>query len=281
MPDILLSPDQLALGNNPLPPGAMKPRLSAAKLIPQSDWYSTEYLKQFVPRGKCQFNQPSCNSYATGKVWQTKYACTIGKAGFVRPVSYSALHQEITGGNMDDGSMPLDSIRINQERGLIAASSSLPEWYSSPRNLTQFQDSRKLNRADEWEDCPSGAYIVSAVLAMQPCDFGIWWYDTDVNAPNGELVVRGRTRLGGHALVACGLVMGYHNSPSGVGILFNNHHGDSQTPSQTDERGNSIRAGIWGNDGFGIVPIERLDADVPTFGAFALRSVMVNDEDLG
>jgi len=280
MPEITLSPAQMALGRNLLPPGAMKPRLSAAKLIPRSDWYTTEYLKQFVPRGKCQFNQPSCNSYATGKAYQTKYAQIVGKAGFVRPVSYSALHQEITGGNMDEGSSPLDSIRLNQEKGLRAATQQLPEWYSSPHQLASNDTTRLLQRADEWEDCPSGAYIVSAVLAMQPCDFGMWWCEGDVNAANGELTMNPGRKLGGHALVACGVVMGYKNSPSGVGILLNNHHGDSQTPSQTDERGNSIRAGIWGNDGFGIVPIERLDTDVPSFGAFALRSVYVNDEDL-
>ena len=123
--------------------------------------------------------------------------------------------------------------------------------------------------------------MVSDILSLSPCNIGIWWYDTDVNAPNGELKVRGNSRLGGHAVVACGIVMNYSNSPSGVGIIINNHHGDSQTPATKDERGNTIRSGIWGKDGFGCVPIERLNNDIPTFGSFGLRSVMVNNEDLG
>jgi hypothetical protein len=282
MPDIEISFQQMGLGNCPLPPGAVKPKAFSGKLIPFDQWQSTEYMLQFVPRGKCQFTQPSCNSYATGKTWQTKYALTVGKPGFVREVSYSALHQEITGGNMDEGSMPLDAIRINQEKGLPPVSDQLPEWFERTRPFPpNTPEQRKLNRADEWEECPSGAYVGSAIQAMQPCNIGVWWYDSDVNpGPTGELKVRGSSRLGGHAIVACGIVMGYRHSPRGIGIIISNSHGDSKTPSTKDERGNTIRSGVWGNDGFGILPIERLDNDIPTFGAFALRSVMVNDGDL-
>ena len=144
MPEIILSPNQMALGRKEIPPG-IKTKLSTGKLIDRKDWFSTDYLRQFVPLGKCQFNQPSCNSYATGKVWQTKYAQTVGKPGYVRPVSYSALHQELTGGNLSDGSMPLDAIELIQSKGLFRADSSLPDWFDRVRHFTSDeQNQRKL-----------------------------------------------------------------------------------------------------------------------------------------
>lgn len=278
----ILSFDQMGLGNCPIPEGTVKPKAYSGPMLPREQWFSSDALIDFVPRGKCQFDQPSCNAYATGKVWQTKYALTVGKKNFVRPVSYSALHQEITGGRMNDGSMPVDAINLIQSKGLFPVTSMLPEWYKQVQQIPPDAAlARKLNRADEWEECYDGSGVVNACLALKPCNIGIWWYDSDVNpGPTGYLKVSGRSKLGGHAVVACGVLMGYDYSPSGVGIIINNHHGDSKTPATTDERGNTIRAGVWGNDGFGVLPIERLNKDIPTFGAFCLGSVYVNDADL-
>ena len=30
-------------------------------MIPRSEWVSTDALKRYVPRGKCQFTIPACN----------------------------------------------------------------------------------------------------------------------------------------------------------------------------------------------------------------------------
>ena len=248
--------------------------------IPRSDWATTDALKRYVPRGKCQFTVPACNWYATLKAWQIKYALVTGKPA--PDVSYCAGYQEDTGGNFNVGTMPLRSIRQIAERGIHLATPDLPEWFNRPRRVPADVAAARVElRADEWEQVQTADEIVSALLNNDPIDFGMDWWDPDANpGPTGELAVSHRGEPGGHALTGWGVLMGYRLSPSGVGIRFNNHHGDSKTPAQADERGRKILSGIWGNDGDGIVPIERVVAGARKYGAWALRTVTIRDIDL-
>ena len=282
MDEITLTPADLATGCLPQPPDT---RVGVAvgytgTLVPESQWASADALKRFVPRGKCQGSVPACNWYTTGKAYQTKYAYMSG--GKCPQVSYCAGYQEDTGGNFRVGTMPLDSIKAIAARGLHPVTPDCPEWFNSPRRIpAAVEAARPLYRADEWEELRTKAEIVSAILNNDPVNAGMDWYDSDANpGPTGHLPVRGSGRPGGHSVLFCGVVTGYAPSPSGVGLLFNNHHGDSQTPATKDERGRTLRFPVWGDDGFGVVPVERVEADARKYGAWALRTVYVRNEDL-
>lgn len=248
-------------------------------MFPTRQYRNFDALRRFVPRGKCQSSVPACNWYTTGKAYQTVYAFTTGKP--YPEVSYCAGYQEATGGDFNAGTLPIDSIRAISERGLFPASDALPEWFNRPRLIpADAVSGRKLLRADEWEEARSAEEIISALLNADVLNIGIDWYAQDVNpGPTGHLGLRGRL-VGGHSVLACGVVMDYANSPSRIGILFNNHHGDSMTPAFQDERGNKLQFPVWGDDGFGVVPIERVVDGAAKYGAWVLRTVMMRGQDL-
>jgi hypothetical protein len=250
--------------------------------IPPGEWRSSDALKPYVPRGKCQRHVPSCNWHTTGKAYQTKYAFMAGTPGKYPEVSYVAGFAEDTGNDFNVGTMPLESIRAIAERGLFPVTPDLPEWYDRPRRFPEdAQRRRALFRADEWEQCVTREDVVSALLNNDPVNIGIDWWDSDANpGPTGHLPVAGRGGKGGHSVLACGVVMGYALSPSGVGILFNNHHGDSHTPAFRDERGRQLKFPVWGDDGFGVVPVERVERGAPLYGCWALRTVYLLNDDL-
>jgi hypothetical protein len=273
----------LATGCLPQPLGtrtAAGYRTYTGAAIDRKDWRSTDAMKPFVPRGKCQSHVPACNWYTTGKALQTKYFLTTGK--LYPEVSYCAGYQEDTNGNFDAGTLPLDSIRMIANRGIPPAIAGLPEWFDRPRQIPADAQNARMNyRADEWEECKSAEQVVSAILNNDPVNLGIWWFDSDANpGPTGHLPVRGRGGRGGHSVLGCGLVLDYAPSPSRVGVLFNNHHGDSKTPASRDERGRELKFPVWGDDGFGVVPLERVAEGIPVFGCWALRSVTVRNQDL-
>ena len=270
-----------ALGCIPQPRStrAALPRYDGPRINP-ADYYSTDYMRQFVPMGKSQKSVPACCAYATGKIWQLVYRLRTGKPA--PDVSYCALYEEATGGNFNEGTMPLDLIRRMQRDGIPPATAALPEWFDSARRIpAESQAARKMLRADEWQECHTRDDVISAILSLRPVNVCMQWRQADSNpGPTGRLKLNAGRVLGGHSLVGCGIVMGYSESPSGVGILLNNHHGDSKVPAQRDERGNLLTYPVWGDDGFGVVPIERVEEDMESFGSFALSSVMVRSEDL-
>ncbi len=277
--DILLSPGQLALGLEPSPSGTTGLEPFTGTPIPRSAWVSTDALKPFVPRGKCQFSVPACTEYTNGKMYQTKLAHMTGRPGFVVPISYCANHQEITNGNMNRGSRAVDCIRQMVEKGLYPAGPNLPEWFDRPRQLPAVE--RTPFAGDEWEEIFDADEVVSSLLGLNPVNVGFDWCQRDVTpGPAGHLVMDAGRVLGGHSVLACGVVMGYTPSPSHVGILFSNHHGDSQTPNQRNEFGQDMGAGVWGADGFGVVPIERVAAGIPKYSCCTLRTVKVRNEDI-
>lgn len=282
MADIILTPADLATGCLEQPAST---RVGTAvgytgTMIPKSQWKPTDALKPYVPKGKCQFTVPACNWYAALKAFQTKYALTVG--GKYPEVSYMAGYQEDTGGNFRVGTMPLDAIRTMASKGIHPIGPGCPEWFDSPRRIPQeIEAVRPTLRADEWEEVRVLDEIMSALLNTDPLDAGVDWWDSDANpGPDGHLPVRGSGRSGGHALTFYGIVMDYTPSPSRIGISFSNHHGDSLTPAVEDERGRKLRLGVWGNDGCGVMPVERLLSGAPRYGAWALRSVRVRNEDL-
>lgn len=247
--------------------------------IDRSEWRSTDAMRRYVPRGKCQFHVPACNWYTTVKALQTKYFMTTGRV--IPSLSYCAGYQEDTNGDFDRGTLPLESIRMIADRGVPPAIDGLPEWFDRRRNIpARAQEQRAFYKADEWEECDTAEDVISAILNNDPVNLGIWWYDSDANpGPSGRLG-RGRGGRGGHSVLGCGIVMDFPNSPSGVGILFNNHHGDSETPARTDERGRQLTYPVWGDDGYGVVSIERVAEGIPIFGCWALRTVTVNPVDV-
>lgn len=248
--------------------------------IKPSDYESVSVMRNYVPRGKSQGSVPACNIYTTGKCFQTVYAMRTGKP--YPQVSYCAMYQEITHGDFEAGTLPIDAIRVAASRGFYPVSDDCPEWFNQPRRIAgAIEDQRHTLRTDEWEEVRTREDLLSAIMNNDPVDAGIDWYREDVNpGPKGRLGVRGSQLLGGHSVEFMGVVMGYDLSPSRIGVLFNNHHGDSETPAMTDERGNKLQFPIWGDDGFGIVPIERLEAGIPKYGAWAMRSVMIRSADL-
>lgn len=272
---------QMATGCEPQPPET-RSSLSeyTGKIIDPSDYYSTDGLKRFVPRGKCQSSLPACCTYTTLKLVQAKYSYMTG--GKYPEFSYAAAHQEITGGRMSRGARPIDSIELVANRGIPLATPNLPEWFSSPRKFPDDAVADRMDvRAAEWQHIRNGKEAVSAILNMDGVNVCIWWYDSDANpGETGYLPVRGRGGKGGHSVVGCGVLLGYELSPSRIGIIIGNHHGDKQTPAMKDERGRTLRFPSWGNDGFGVVPIERVEDGIPDFGCYALRTVTIRNEDL-
>ena len=245
--------------------------------IKESDYESTDALRPYVPLGLCQASVPACCEFATIKAYMTKFHVTTGKPSV--PLSICASYQENVNGDFTSGDAPMHSLRSLATKGAYPVVDGLPVWFDRPRSVPADAVARRhLFRADEFEDCQEAADLISAILNMDPTNIGIDWYDTDVNpGPTGHLLVRGNRVVGGHSLTGCGIVMNYRPSPSGLGILFNNHHGDKLTPTQHDERGNTFTFPVWGDDGFGVMPIERAVAGMPKYGAFALRSVFVPD----
>lgn len=274
-----LDPQLMATGCLPQPPSTRVGAAYTGVRTPRDRWVSTDTMRAFVPRGKCQSTVPACNWYTTGKGYQTKYAMMTGKP--YPEVSYCAGYAEDTNNNFNVGTMPADSIRAIAAKGCLPVVPGLPEWFNSPRRVPpEAVAGRKNLRADEWEMCQTGEDVVSAILNGDPVNIGIDWFDSDANpGPTGHLPVRGQCFQprcpGGHSVLACGVVMGYALSPSGVGILFNNHHGDSLTRAQQDERGRTLTFPVWGDDGFGVMPLERIANGIPRYGSWALRSVFI------
>jgi hypothetical protein len=271
----------MATGCKPQPPStrATMPKFSGSR-IPRSQYRSTDAMRRFVPLGKCQSSVPACCEYATIKCYQTKYGIVTGQS--YPELSFCGNYQEQTGGDFTAGDMPLHAIKSLAEKGAYPVVPGLPEWFDRPMQIpAQAASKRHLFRADEWEECADEDDVVSAALNMDPVNVGIDWFDTDVNpGPTGHLQVQGNRLLGGHSLIVCGVVMGYRYSPSGIGLLFGNHHGDSKTPAMHDERGNTFKFPVWGDDGFGVMPIERIRDGIGKYGSFALRSIYLPDADL-
>lgn len=271
---------QMGMGCLEQPPETRSLGSYTGQRIDRSQWTTVNTLKRFVPVGKCQFDLPGCCSWTTGKAVQTKYAYMVG--GGYPQLSYAALHQLVTGGRMNRGARPIDSIEGVAKSGIPIVTPQLPEFFKSVRQLPK--DAVEAGRAylaHEWEECQSPEDVVSALLNNDPVNIGIWWYDSDANpGPSGHLPVRGSGGKGGHSVEAYGVLMGYPKSPSGVGIVFSNHHGDKAVPAFKDERGRTLRSGVWGDDGCGVVPIERLIDGIPAFGCYALRTVTIRNEDL-
>ena len=274
-----LHPSAMATGCLPAAPQAFAglPAYSG-DLIPPEQYRTTEAMKPFVQRGLCQASVPACCEYACLKCYLSKYAMTTGKTP--PKLSFCATYQDAVGGDFSAGDVPPHAVAILAGKGAYPASDELPVWFGSPRRVPAAAEaSRHLYRADEWEKCGSAAEVISAVLNGDPVAFCVEWFTSDRSpGPEGELPVQGDYAVGGHALFGWGLLLGYHLSPSGVGVRFNNHHGDKETPAITDEHGRQFLIGVWGDDGDGVMPIERIIRGFAIYGpAAALRSVYVPD----
>lgn len=249
-------------------------------LIPPSQYKSTRVLAQYVPRGKCQSSVPACNWYSTVKAYQTVFAMRTGKP--YPELSYCANYQIATNGDFDAGTMPLDAIKQISQQGIVPVGPDCPEWFNRPRQISaELMQRRSIFRGLGWEECRTAGQVISATINTDPVNIGIDWFAEDVNpGPSGFIGVNGRL-IGGHSVLAIGVEMGYKYSPSGIGIVFSNHHGDKLTPAFKDERGNTLQFPVWGDDGIGIVPIERVAAGIVKYGAFSLRSIMLTADMLG
>lgn len=250
-------------------------------MVPKGEWRSTQALKPFVPRGRCQKHVPSCNWHTTGKAYQTKYAFMTG-GRFMPNVSYVAGFQEDTGGNFDTGTLPINSIKAIATKGMHPVGPECPEWFDRPRKIPASVEAERFKyRADEWEEIRTLEELMSAILNNDPVNAGIHWYNADANpGPTGHLKHRPPGQHGGHSVLFFGALMNYQYSPMGIGIVFNNHHGDSKTPGGKNEFGQEMKFPSWGDDGFGVVPVERLIEGMPLYGAWALRTVYIQNEHL-
>lgn len=278
--DIELSPGQFGLGLEPTPSGTTGLPAYTGAVIPRSEWASTYAMKRFVPRGKTQFNLPACTSYTNGKMFQTAIAVAVGRAGWWPEVSYCAAHQEITRNNMQQGSRAVDCIRLMVDRGLVPVMDGVPEFYGTPRQLPAAAQQERLKYAGgEWEEVFSVEQAVSAILSNHPVNIPVDWREADTNpGPTGHLKLNAGRLLGGHSILGCGIVLNYPESPSGLGFLCGNHHGDKLTPNTKNEFGQVMKAGSWGDDGFCVVPAERVAVAIPKYSSCALRTVKVLDE---
>lgn len=254
--------------------------LYTGALIPPAKYKSTRVLAQFVPRGKCQSSVPACNWYSTVKAYQTVFAM---RTSLPYPqLSYCANYQIATNGDFNAGTMPLDAIRQISQQGIVPVGPGLPEWFNRPRQIpAELIQRRSLYRGLGWEECRTAGQVISAVINTDPVNIGMDWMSEDVNpGPTGHLGVGGHV-IGGHSVLAIGIELGYKLSPSGIGVVFSNHHGDKLTPALKDERGNTLQFPVWGDDGIGIVPIERVADGIVKYGSFTLRSIMLTAEMLG
>jgi hypothetical protein len=266
----------MALGCEPCPQGTTGlPRYSGPQ-VPQSEWKAVDALRPFAPLGKCQFNLPACCTYTRVKAYQTLHAFHSGKVGNFPEVSYAAMHQEATGGRMQQGARPVDVLRTAPQ-GLVPVSPETPEFFTSPRNFSG--KGRELLKEDEWQEVFGLEDTVSAVLSLHAVNVCLDWRQRDANpGPTGELVMEAGGMLGGHSVLAVGIRFDYRNSPSGIGVIIQNHHGDKLSSGGKNEFG--LVSGVWGDNGFGIVPIERIVAGAEKYSSTALRTVMIQDKDL-
>lgn len=266
----------MALGCEPTPQGTTGLKKWAGLLIPESDWKPVNALEQFVPLGKCQYSLPACCSYSRGKAYQTLHAFHSGKVGNYPQISYAAMHQEATNGNMNQGARPDDMFRLARN-GIVPADVEVPEYYTTPRNYKG--TGRDLNMEDEWYELFGLNDTVSALMSLHACNVCFDWRQKDSNpGPSGELVMDAGGYLGGHSLMACGIRFDYRHSPSGIGVRINNHHGDELTSGGENEFGQV--SGVWGDNGFGWVPIERVIAGAKVYSSTALRTVQILDSNL-
>lgn len=255
--------------------------------IPRSEYKTTTLMKKWLPLGVCQFWVPACCQYTSVKSYIGLYAFNTG--GLIYPnLSYCALHQEVTNGSVDRegkfnmGARPLDAMQHMLTYGIPTVEEGLPAFYDRPRPIPSLaQANRKRYVPDEWEHIDNTNQLISAHHGIGYSNIGIEWWQSDANpGPQGFLPVKGTGRKGGHSVVGCGFIFNYPLSPSGCGILFQNHHGDEKTQAGGKNEFGGATCPIWGDNGFGVAPIERVERGIEIFGCWWMRSVTLRNEDL-
>jgi hypothetical protein len=265
----------LALGCEPTPQGTTGLPRYAGAAIPRSEWRPVDVLRKYAPRGKCQFNLPACCTYTQLKQFQTLYAFACD--GYYPEVSYAAMHQEVTGGRMQQGARPVDTMRLATTKGIVPASAEAPEFFTSPRRFSGA--GRELLVPHEQEELFTLEELVSSILNLEAPNVCLDWRERDANpGPSGECVMDAGRLLGGHSVLAVGVRFDYRHSPSGIGVLIQNHHGDKLSSGGKNEFG--MVSGVWGDDGFGWIPAERLVDGAGKYTSTTLRTVKVLDKDL-
>lgn len=267
------------LPNDPTKPKAALPKYGG-QLIPRDQWKGPPitFLKDYVPKGMCQFDLPACCTYSQVKQYLTMYAYVCGRPGF-KPVEIScaAMHQEVTGGNMDQGARPVDTMKLACEKGYVPASKEAPVFFKQPRRYSGA--GREMFKPHEQEEVTTEDEIVSALMSDSALNLCMDWREGDTNpGPKGELKMSAGRVLGGHSIIGCGVRFDYPHSPSGRAALIGNHHGDEESSGGVNEFGQ--RSGVWGDNGFAWVPIELVVDGARKYTCTVLRTVQVRNEDL-
>lgn len=272
-----MSHEVMALGCLESPQGETGLPRYSGQLIDRSKWKRVDVLRRFAPRGKCQFNLPGCCTWTQLKQFQTMYAFNCD--GYFPELSYAAMHQEVTGGIMSRGARPVDTMRLSVSKGIIPVSKDTPEFFTTPRQLNTA--GRELYVPGENEEIFTVDELVSAIINLEAPNVCLDWRERDTNpGPSGELYDDREAGgiLGGHSVLGVAVRFDYAKSPSGIGIGFQNHHGDKKSSGGPNEFGRV--SGVWGDDGFGWMPVERAIIGARKYSSTTLRTVKILDKDL-
>jgi hypothetical protein len=217
------------------------------RLITHDQWREID-LSPFCAEAEDQDGIGMCASSAS----ETALTVSMQMAGMPDPrLSAGDLYRRVSGGR-DQGSLPEDNLEELLKEG-IATTATVPylDWRNNPPGASE---ERARNRGTEAWLCPTVDHVASALLSGFPCLIGYWHHAND--EPNAEgWMLRPSGRRGGHAVCAIGLA----RSGSLWGVKFLNSWGRR-----------------WGVNGYGVLPLPRVEEGCRVFSAWALRASVQN-----
>jgi papain like protease len=227
-------------------------------LVPRGKWKSRSFANKpsFAPTTiKNQGSTNECNAFAVCYAMEA-----VRRVNSARDIALSPgfIYGNINNGN-DNGSRLEDGLTHAQKVGTVPAT-LVPEleWHRArwPDNVF---DVAKSFRALEWWLCPDFETMASAVHHGFPVIFGIAWGRSDQVDDEGWLPDEPAGGIaGGHAMCALGLTK--RSSGKKWGLLTVNSWGTK-----------------WGNEGWHVIPETRFARNMFGGGAWALRSVTLDD----
>lgn len=211
--------------------------------IPLTDWTPTD-LSVGVRAVNDQDGVGMCASAGTQNT--IEIARSLAGLPYV-PLSAGDLYRRVCGGS-DNGSLPEDNLTELMTNG-IAPVSDCPylEWR---RNMPS-QSRGKYKGLEAWL-CPTALHVGTAVQLGFPVLIGYWHHNSDPVGADGWMRQPSGGK-GGHAVCVVGVVK---DAAGNWGFKFEN--------SWTRQ---------WGKDGFGILPLARVEEGCRSFQAWSLRAV--------
>jgi len=212
--------------------------------IPQADWKPVD-LSPLVLSIEDQNGVGMCAASGTANTASISRA--IAGLGYVK-LSAGDLYNRVCGGT-DRGSLPEDCLSELLNEGIAPVSvNPYLSWRSTRATAA---DRAPFKGLEAWR-CPTASHVATALQMGFPVLIGYLHHDRDEVDRDGWLS-NPRGGAGGHAVCAVGLVQ--RNGQ--WGIKYEN--------SWTAQ---------WGVNGFGILPLARVEEGCRMFQAWALRSVV-------